>query len=119
MRAKPKLKQAELTQRLPKRLGGDQDPTPDNGHPDLDHSAAPPDLDSDVLAREGADAENRKLTRLIRDALKRSKSYPERFVLTWRMYPDKEHPMPRVVAVVGAAARSPGGLDSRAQSVLL
>jgi hypothetical protein len=94
MRAKPKLKQAELTQRLPKRLGGDQDPTPDNGHPDLDHHAAPPDLDSDAFAREGADAENRKLTRLIREAFRRSKSHPERFVLTWRMYPDKENPTP-------------------------
>jgi hypothetical protein len=94
MRAKPKLKQIELTQKLPKKLGGDQDPTLDNGHPDLDHHAALPDLDSDAFAREGADAENRKLTRLIREALRRSKSHPERFVLTWRMYPDKDNPTP-------------------------
>jgi hypothetical protein len=94
MRAKPKLKQIELTQKLPKKLGGDQDPTPDSGHPDLDHHAALPDLDSDTFGRDGADAENRRLTRLIREALKRSKSHPERFVLTWRMYPDKDNPTP-------------------------
>ena len=94
MRAKPKLKQTDLTQRLPKRLGGDQDPTSDPGHPDLDHHAGLPDLDADPLARDGADAENRKLTRCIREALKRAKSHPERFVLTWRMYPDKDHPTP-------------------------
>jgi hypothetical protein len=94
MRAKPKLKHSELTHRLPKSVGGDQDPVPDNGHPDLDHSAALPDLDSDAFAREGAVAENRKLARAIREAVRRSKSHPERFVLTWRMYPDKDSPTP-------------------------
>jgi hypothetical protein len=89
MRAKPRLTKDDLKKLRPKRLGGGQKPTPDSGHPDFDHHESPPKLDSDPLARDGADEENRELAKAIRDALRTTKRNPERFVLTWRMYPNK------------------------------
>src|SRR4029450_9469222 len=94
MRAKPRLTPTDLKKLLPTSLGGDQRPTPDPGHPDLDHHAPLRELDSDAFARGGSVAENRRLAQAIRDTLSANKRHPERFVLTWRMYPHKDH-LPR------------------------
>jgi hypothetical protein len=94
MRAKPRLTPADLKKLLPKSLGGDQPPTPDPGHPNLDHHDRPRELDSDAFARGGSVAENRRLAQAIRDTLSANKRHPDRFVLTWRMYPHKDHVPP-------------------------
>jgi hypothetical protein len=97
MRGRPKEKASDLKFLLPKRLGGGQDPTPDPGHPDLDTHAHPDDLFADPLSRMNppdADGENRLLAKAIQAVFDASKKPVDagvpRFVLTWRMYPNKD-----------------------------
>jgi|SRR5271167_2281042 len=99
MRAKPAKTQAELTALLPERLypgQGGQGPTHDPGHPDFDTHERPDKLLADPMSRADglADGENRDLAQAIRDAFQNSDKPVDndvpRFVLTWRMYPNKD-----------------------------
>jgi hypothetical protein len=100
MRARPPKTDDDLTSLLPDRLyPNGQPPTHDPGHPDLDTHSHPDDLFADPLSRPdgGADDENRALATAIRAVFKASKKPVDngvpRFVLTWRMYPNKDSPV--------------------------
>jgi hypothetical protein len=97
MRGKPPKKASDLKFLLPKRLGGGQDPTPDPGHPDLDTHKQPDDLYGDPTSRMNppdADGENRRLAAAIKAVFQASQKPVDngvpRFVMTWRMYPNKD-----------------------------
>jgi hypothetical protein len=98
MRAKPPKTHADLQNLLPIRppINGGQQPTADQGHPDLDTHERPDKLFADPLSRADglADQENRDLADAIRTVFKASRKPVDggipRFVLTWRMYPNTD-----------------------------